>query len=392
MPEKIGMNAQATTETSTYKKADSILEFRTSDSARQRITARIRTLHESLKSQPDTLDQRKKIVQAACNDLLGVAEGAEFWLRPHVIAEIDRLAEGELERYLYYRYRYDVYPTKRIADGYPPCVQIEPTSICNFRCVFCYQTDQTFSNKKHGYMGMMSLELFKKIVDQLQGEVEALSLASRGEPLACHDFVHMLEYLSGKFLAVKVNTNASLLDEVKSHAILESDIQTLVFSVDTSDAASYGQLRVKGNFEKTLKNIERFIAIKEKSYPGSRLITRVSGVAYSHSQDAEKMERFWGKLVDQVVLVQYNPWENVYESPASGVEKACSDLWRRLFVWWDGRINPCDVDYKSTLSPGSIEQKSISEYWQGALYENMRQKHLKGLRHNIRPCLGCVVV
>ena len=35
----------------------------------------------------------------------------------------------------------------KIVDDYPPCVQIEPASICNFKCVFCYQADLTFNNK-----------------------------------------------------------------------------------------------------------------------------------------------------------------------------------------------------------------------------------------------------
>ena len=33
-------------------------------------------------------------------------------------------------------------------------------------------------------MGKMDYNLFKEIVDQIQGKIEFLSLASRGEPLA----------------------------------------------------------------------------------------------------------------------------------------------------------------------------------------------------------------
>ena len=34
----------------------------------------------------------------------------------------------------------------------------------------------------------------------------------------------------------------------------------------------------------------------------------------------------------------------------------CSDLWRRMFIWWDGLANPCDVDYKSKLSLGEVKK------------------------------------
>ena len=30
----------------------------------------------------------------------------------------------------------------------------------------------------------------------------------------------------------------------------------------------------------------------------------------------------------------------------------CSELWSRLFIWWDGKVNPCDYDYKSVFQNG----------------------------------------
>ena len=44
----------------------------------------------------------------------------------------------------------------------------------------CYQADTTFSGKSNGYMGHMNIELFKKIIDELEGNVEAITFASRG--------------------------------------------------------------------------------------------------------------------------------------------------------------------------------------------------------------------
>ena len=83
-------------------------------------------------------------------------------------------------------------------------------------------------------MGLMKLPLFKEIVDQLVGNVEGVTLASRGEPTVNRLLPEMMEYLSGKFLATKINTNAYLMDEKMSHAILSTDLQTLVFSADAA--------------------------------------------------------------------------------------------------------------------------------------------------------------
>ncbi len=317
---------------------------------------------------------------------------ADFKISVLIADELAKLEDRDITRYIINRYRYDVYPQKKILDDYPPYLQIEPTSICNFRCVFCYQTDETFTGKTSGHMGMMSLALFKDIIDQVEGKVDFISIASRGEPFVCKDIDQMLEYCVGKFLGLKVNTNASLLNEKHCHALLSGGVNTVVFSADAAEEPLYSQLRVGGTLEKILKNIEHFKSIKEKQYPGSKIITRVSGVKVSEQQNMEAMLRTWQGLVDQVCFVDYNPWENVYESSVNAIETACSDLWRRMFIWYDGRVNPCDTDYKSTLSTGSIIEKNVSQIWRSPPYERLRENHVRNMRSQLNPCRRCVVV
>ena len=110
------------------------------------------------------------------------------------------------------------------------------------------------------------------------------------------------------------------------------------------------------------------------------------------ASDLDEMERVWGELVDQVALVEYNPWENVYQSPLNEVGTPCSDLWRRMFVWWDGTVNPCDVDYKSTLAVGNAKDCRHSDLWRGDAYEKLRTHHLEQQRKMVSPCSRCTVI
>jgi radical SAM protein with 4Fe4S-binding SPASM domain len=316
----------------------------------------------------------------------------KFDLSPNVVKEIQSINLSQIPKYLVHRYRYEIYPQIRIPDDFPPCLQIEPTSICNYRCVFCYQTDNKFNKRSDGYMGHMKLETFKLTIDQAEGNIEFISLASRGEPLLCPDFKEMLSYTRDKFYNLKINTNASLLDEKMSHAILESGVKTLVFSTDAADSTLYSKLRVNGKLENILKNIKKFQEIRTKKYSKSKIITRVSGVKVNNQQNLNDMEKYWGDLVDQVAFVDYMPWENVYESKYSEVQIPCSDLWRRMFVWWDGKVNPCDVDYKSQLSVGNIKNSNISELWKSDDYKKLRHQHELKLRKNTSPCNKCVLV
>jgi MoaA/NifB/PqqE/SkfB family radical SAM enzyme len=378
--------------TGSYVKAASLSALSGVDGDTAAILARVEQLHARLPSL-DLDAHRRKVIDLACRALLelGQPHEPEFKLRLHVVEELRRITDDELPRYLFYRYRYDVFPATKQIDAFPPCVQIEPTSICNYRCVFCYQTDRSFTQGRHGHMGQMSLDMFKRVVDQIVGEVEAVTLASRGEPLLCKDIDDMLAYTRGKFLALKINTNAWYLDEKKAHAILETDVNTLVLSADAADPELYAKLRVNGKLDRVLKNVKQFADIKAKHYSDSRLIVRVSGVRYSEEQNFDELERFWRDWVDQVAFVDYNPWENAYDMAPNGKTEACSDLWRRAFVWWDGRMNPCDVDYKSKLSPGTIETRRISELWLSEQYQTLRAKHLNASRQSLSPCRGCVV-
>jgi len=162
----------------------------------------------------------------------------------------------------------------------------------------------------------------------------------------------------------------------KSHAILSGGVKTIVFSADAADEKLYSKLRVNGNLKTVLKNIEQFQNIREKHYSDNPIISRVSGVKFSKEQNFSSMKNLWNGLVDQVAFVEYNPWENSYLKKENNIKSPCSDLWRRMFVWWDGKANPCDVDYKSILSVGNYPDQNLNQIWQSSLYQNLREKHL----------------
>ena len=96
-------------------------------------------------------------------------------------------------RYIVFRYKFYLCGKEKINLGYPPHLLIEPVSTCNLKCPFCFQTDKSFTKKP--FMGIMKLELFKKVVDEadLLG-IGAVTIASRGEPTLHKELDEMLKY------------------------------------------------------------------------------------------------------------------------------------------------------------------------------------------------------
>jgi organic radical activating enzyme len=329
----------------------------------------------------------------------------DYLLEGHELKEFSRLSNKEVCRYVTYRYKYNKSPELNILSKYPPCVQIEPASICNFRCVMCCQIDRSFSSKSEGYMGFMDMGIFKAAIDELEKNVEAVTFASRGEPMLHPQIGEMLEYASDKFLGLKLNTNASMLSEDNCHKILQSGLQSIVFSVDAFDAQTYEKIRVNGKFEEVKMNIEMFHKIKTTQYPQSNIIAKLSGVKLNPDQDFAggvklnpdqdfaEMERFWQGLVDEVAFVPYSPLESAYENITNDIIEPCSDLWRRMFLWWDGKVNPCDYDYKSILTECEelkFPQRSLSDIWNSDFYRNLRNIHITGKRASVEPCKRCL--
>lgn len=374
-----------------YEKGESFVALRATHPQHDSVLGRIEALARRLDAK-GSLSDREEVVREACTEALA-SPGSRWPLSDRVIEEVRRLDDAELERYVHFRFRYDVYPREYLVDDFPPLVHIEPTSICNYRCVFCYQTNKEFTLPKNGHMGLMPMDLFKRAVDELDGRCEAITFAARGEPTLHKQFGEMLRYLDGRFLAVKINSNASKLTEELCHAILQSGVQTMVFSADAASEPLYSQLRVRGDLETVLRNVAMFRDIRAKHYPDSRTITRVSGVKVRAEQDLEEMDSTWHDLVDQVAFVRYNPWENTYEQPVNEIETPCSEYWRRTCVMFDGGLNPCDTDYMGRLAVGKFQEEGgIASLWRGKRYEALRKLHKAKQRRDVFPCNRCTVV
>lgn len=300
--------------------------------------------------------------------------------------------EDQWADYLIFRYKFTNFPKNRTLSEFPNHLVIEPVSACNIRCVMCFQIDETFS-KNQDYMGMMDIDLFKKIIDNAyEVGIKAVTLTGRGEPTLHPKIGEMLKYCSGKFFELKINTNATKLSEKLIHQILKNGITNMVFSVDSYTKDEYESIRVKGVFEEIVNNIKKFKEIKEKFYPNSRCETRISGVKVDKKQDPVKFKNFWQDYVDNVVMVEMeNRWDTYHNPKEIMAPGACNYLWERMYIWYDGLCNPCDIDYKSELSAGTVKEQTIREIWHSKKYNDLRKIHLSGKRNKVYPCDRCPV-
>ncbi len=342
------------------------------------------------------LDMNKKNINSVhdrriLNQILeDLSAGTTSLLDVQEINFLKRNGENIWTPYLIYRYKFKEYPKRKTVSDFPVYLLIEPTSICNLRCVMCFQVDKTFSSNRK-YMGTMDINFFKRLIDEAhKGGTLAITMASRGEPTLHPKLGEMLHYCTGKFFELKINTNAMFLDEKRIHEILGSGVTEIVFSIDSYTKEDYESTRIKGDFKRVVRNIQKFHEIREKQYAGSACISRISGVKVWKKHDSRLFKKFWKDLSDELVIVGCEQRWDTYRNPVlEDYTSACSLLWERMYIWHDGTCNPCDVDYKSYLSPGSVCSNSISEIWLGEKYRQLRSAHMNKKRSAYMPCDRC---
>jgi len=349
----------------------------------------IKPLIENLKKYSTADIEEQKILK----EILNLFEKKDFsLLSPQEIHFLNSNRPEIWSKYLIFRYKMNYFPKKKIVYNFPIYLLIEPVSACNLRCIMCFQIDESFTSDSN-FMGMIDLNLFKSIIDQaVEGGTKAITLASRGEPTLHPKLGEMLEYCSGKFFELKINTNGTRLNDKLIHQILKSGVTDMVFSIDSYTKNEYETIRVKGIFETVLNNVKRFKEIREEFYPNSLCATRVSGVKVDAKQDPDGFKDFWKEYVDHVVMVEMeNRWDTYHNPKDIMATGACNYLWERMYVWYDGICNPCDADYKSELSIGTIKNQSIQEIWNGEKFTKLREMHSNNKRNKVYPCDRCPI-
>jgi len=255
-----------------------------------------------------------------------------------------------------------------------------------------FSTDKSFTKKP--FMGVMEFDLFKKIVDEADElGVGAVTLASRGEPTLHKKLKEMLKYLNQKqnIFEIKLNTNGSFLSEDLCHEIFRSEINQVVISADHYEKGMYEELRKNSNFEKIVKNVDMLFEIRNQ-YPNSLTEIRISGVDYYKSTNKEEFYNFWIKRSDHVSIT--NPlerWDTYNNALHEDINDPCENLWDRMYIWFDGKVNPCDADYKSYLSFGTFKDYSIKNLWNNKAINKLRYEHLSNERKRVDPCNKCGV-
>lgn len=143
-------------------------------------------------------------------------------------------------------------------DLFPPFLEIEPTTVCNFRCVCCEHTYWKEPSIN------MSFEKFKKIIDDFK-RPKWLGLTGIGSSYLNKDYHKMLKYAKSKGTIIEVFDHFAHFkndDEIKELIEIGPDFQFV--SMYGSSKISFEKVCVGSDFEKIIKNLKIFVKLKKQ--------------------------------------------------------------------------------------------------------------------------------
>ncbi len=301
-----------------------------------------------------------------------------------------------------------VRPLAERLEEWPPKLVVDITNRCNARCVWCLNP---LSEMKRG---TMSLDLFKKIIEDYADRGGEVWLSTFGEPLMDPTIINKIRF-AGKFRSIMETTlltNALLLDSEVAEALLDAGIN-LDISLDELDQKRFEE--IKGiSFTKVITNT---ISILQRNREAQNPIKILIRLKTSDSLENLKKSPYYAQLEALGARLEVTPigdtgsianWggsfdkrtffethlksKNVFDyhkqynlrNPAP-----CSQLWANMVVSWEGKVVLCCVDMESKVVQGDLKKHSIMDVWQGSQIARIRNLAIGRQKREMVLCRDC---
>jgi len=283
--------------------------------------------------------------------------------------------------------------------GLPRVLMIEPTNECNLRCPLC----PTGAGKLKRPKGQMSLDLYRRILADLDGALERVMLYNYGEPFLHPHLLDMIAEAHQAEVYTRVSTNGLVfLRAIRADDLIASGLDYLRVSLDGATDETYNVYRVGGKLDQVLEGVRllqerkrelgklkpvvelQFIVMRhnERDIPAMRQIAHEMGTLLRLKSvglgdlNREPARREW--LPKDESFRRYDASFNL----ARNGRRVCDHPWQRLVVNWDGQVTPCCYDPDGEYELGNAVE-GIATVWNGERLQAFR----RAMKSSFRPAI-----
>ena len=296
---------------------------------------------------------------------------------------LDSYAGGRLGR-AYHWFRPAEQPYLGIRGHRPQMLSVEPTSRCNLNCPFCLVGMQnSLPSTEHDLlprgMGTMEMELYRKIVgDAAEFGIRKMQLHVQGEPLLHTQIHEMIRLARARGMVTQLFTNGLPLTATMADRILDAGLDFIRFSVDGVSEEVYQKNRVGGQFARVYRNM-KMLAEKARERRSKINIVWQMIAMRNNEHEIERGRQMSSELgIDYFVKTfavtdpDAVPLDPKYQRKLH--IKPCLDIYRSIFVFYNGDVVPCCYDQEGKEIVGNLRQQTLTEVWDSPRYVALRRR------------------
>ena len=267
--------------------------------------------------------------------------------------------------------------------SYPSHIGIETTNNCNLDCIMCPRHDMIRPVQD------MNMQLFRKVIDDIKGEVEMVWLQHYGEPFLDKKIFEKIEYAKKNGLQTGISSNGTALSPGVIENIFESGHDYIIFAFDGASKETYEKIRLGANFEHVTSNIKKFLEIKDKKKSNTFTVLQLICMSETEDEIQDFISQWDIDGVDGVRIRQVTHSGDQGKFNNRSKKQPCYWLWSDPHVQADGTVVPCCQDVNAVYPIGNINKQSLGEIWNSEKMIKLREKHIDGNLEDLSLCQNC---
>ncbi len=241
-------------------------------------------------------------------------------------------------------------------------VYIEITNRCNLRCSFCTPHHRPYQD--------MSIDNFKKIIDEVKSITSYIYLHVHGEPLCHPEINEFLDYCDQEEMKVQLVTNASLLS-MHPNLLQHSSIRKLFLSLHSvkfhPDKSHITSNDIIQWIDKIQEKENRYLELRFWVNDSSSLLLKALKSQFEFIPTAHS-SKF--KIHSQCFV----HFDQQFEWPkdAQGIKTTgtCLGGKNMIAILVDGTVTPCCLDCSGDINLGNIFSSSLDTLLKNKRYFN----------------------
>jgi radical SAM protein with 4Fe4S-binding SPASM domain len=232
--------------------------------------------------------------------------------------------------------------------------------------------------------------------------LQVIWLWTWGEPFLNKNIYKMISLAREKNIVVMSSTNGNLRwDDRELEELVKSGLSMLIVAVDGMDQESYSKYRIQGKLDHVLENIKRLVDTKKRLGSTAPLINMrmlVMGHNEHQTEDFAALGKSMGvDIISYKTMCNYRDGNQNADFPTNKkflrydfdklndpdfIEDKCYCYrpWRRLEIFADGAVTPCEFDLDREYLLGRLDDDiPLTTLWNNSVMKGFRHQFMKDI-------------